>query len=221
MAKRKHHLEGQKFKNFTALELSEEKSKRGTRKWRCQCICGNIRFILASELKREKGQKSCGCISRQNMREERTTHGMSKTLLYGRWVGMKARCLNPKSTNYKDYGGRGIKICEAWLKFEGFMEWSLANGYNDELSIDRINGEGNYEPENCRWTTKEVQSNNRRTSTILSYKGENLPIKLWAERTGIARGTLAARVRVGWSIEDSLSIPTDKKNKGFRQDKRA
>lgn len=218
MERRGRNLEGQKFKNFTVLELSEEKSERGTRKWRCQCICGNIRYILASELKREKGQKSCGCIAIKNIRKARTTHGMSNTRLYSVWEGMKRRCMNSNSTNYKYYGGRGIKICEEWLKFEGFMEWSLANGYDDKLSIDRIDGNRNYEPSNCRWTTKGVQANNRSNSIKLCHEGEYVPISFLADKYEIPNGTLRARVNAGWSVEKSINTPLRKKNQVNEKD---
>lgn len=98
-------------------------------------------------------------------------HDMSRTILYRRWIDMKQRCFNPNCCNYKYYGARGITICDEWLDFKNFAEWSLKNGYSKELSIDRINNDGNYEPNNCRWTTKSVQGMSMRHKNSSGYVG--------------------------------------------------
>lgn len=213
MSKRKHHLTGQKIKMFTVLELSNEKDKNGRKKWKCQCECGNIRYILAQDLMRENGQKSCGCTSIQRIKDARTTHGMSKTRLYDIWDAMKGRCKNPKRTNFHDYGGRGIKVCDEWCEFENFMEWALKNGYTDDLSIDRIDFNGNYEPTNCQWVTQKAQMNNTRRTKTLSFDGKIMSMNLWAEEKGIKKRTLEARIKAGWSTEEALNTPTKKKTK--------
>ena len=106
--------------------------------------------------------KSCGCIKSQRIREGNTKHGLGTTRLYRIWKGIKGRTLNPKHKNYNDYGGRGITICDEWLDVQNFYNWAMANGYSDELSIDRIDNDGSYYPENCRWTTKSIQARNTR-----------------------------------------------------------
>ncbi|QMT16244.1 hypothetical protein H1Q58_09660 [Planococcus maritimus] len=208
MPKRKHELTGQKFKEFTVLNLSDMKDKNGKKKWRCRCSCGNIRYILASELMREKGQKSCGCTSIKNIKAARITHGMSKSRLYKIWSGMKGRCGRVSCTNYQYYGARGISVCEEWLDFVPFMIWSLSNGYTDELSIDRINSNGNYQPSNCRWTTQKVQMNNTTRTKKIAYNGEDLSITLWAEKLGIPKKVLVSRMKANWSTEKILSTPS-------------
>ncbi|MGE6612526.1 hypothetical protein ACQKFG_18590 [Peribacillus sp. NPDC076916] len=208
MAKRKYDLTGQKIKMFTVLELSNEKDKNGKKKWKCQCECGNIRYILAQDLMREKGQKSCGCNRIQSIREARITHGMSDTRLYDIWIAMKSRCENPKNTNYHHYGGREIKVCNEWREFENFMEWALNNGYTDELSIDRIDVNGDYEPSNCQWVTQKVQMNNTRRTKKLTYDGVTMSLTMWAEEVGISQQTLTQRIKSGWSIDKALTTPT-------------
>lgn len=123
--------------------------------------------------------------------------------LYGVWCAMKHRCSNPK---FKDYYGRGIRVCEEWQIFKPFEEWSKANGYREGLSIDRIDNDGNYCPENCRWTDKITQENNRRNNIQLEYKGEIKTISEWSRICGIKPWTINQRIRVGWSVEDALTV---------------
>ncbi|MED3952609.1 hypothetical protein P4603_10965 [Priestia aryabhattai] len=212
MPKRKYDLTGKKFKMFTVLELSKEKDKNGKKKWKCKCECGSIRYILAQDLMREKGQKSCGCNLAQSIRQARTTHGMSKERLYDIWFAMKNRCTNPHDFNYKYYGGRGIKVCKEWLVFEEFMKWSLENGYEKKLSIDRIDVNGNYEPSNCQWVTHKVQMNNTRRTKTLTFNGKTMSISMWAEEVGMKRQTLVQRLSSGWTIEEALTTPVRKRN---------
>ena len=147
--------------------------------------------------------------------------GMNDTRLYHIWNGMKARCYNAASMNYKYYGGRGIKICDEWKNnkgFEHFYEWSMANGYDDSLSIDRIDPNGNYEPSNCRWVTAVVQANNKRRNQTygkekkmtLTYKQTTLTPKEWGDRLGISEYVIRQRLRKGWSVEKTLETPIDK-----------
>jgi hypothetical protein len=119
---------------------------------------------------------------------------------------MKARCYKPTSARYYTHGARGIKVCDEWLSFEGFIKWALSNGYQENLTIDRINNDGNYEPSNCRWATPKEQANNRRTNHLLTYKGETHTTKEWSEITGINYCTLIGRInRLGWSTEKTLN----------------
>lgn len=218
MPKRKYDLTGQRFRMFTVLELSNQKDKNGKKKWKCECDCGNIRYLLAQDLMRERGQISCGCMSIQRIREARTTHGMSKTRIYDIWGAMKSRCNKPNHTHYIDYGGRGIIVCDEWKKFENFLDWAMKNGYTDELSIDRIDVNGNYEPNNCRWATQKEQMNNTRRTKKLTYDGVTMSTSMWAEKLGIPQRTLKERIKSGWSIEEVLTTPTRKNRENIQKD---
>lgn len=123
---------------------------------------------------------------------------------------MLSRCRNPKIRSYKDYGSRGIKVCEEWLEFENSYKWALSSGYKENLTIDRIDVDKDYSPENCRWATTKQQARNRRTSVFITYKGETKVLKDWAIEYGINSCTLTGRLERGWSIEDALNKPVKK-----------
>jgi hypothetical protein len=135
------------------------------------------------------------------------THGMSRTRIYRIWSGMKGRCCRPSSSGYNDYGGRGITICDEWKNdFTSFYSWAIENGYNDSLSIDRIDVNGNYEPNNCRWATQHEQRINQRQISI-TYNGETKSLLEWALKTGISYEVLNYRVRSGWKPKEILTTP--------------
>lgn len=142
-------------------------------------------------------------------------HNMSNTRIYCIWDGMKQRCRNSKSKRYKDYGGRGIKICSEWLDkengFINFYNWSMANGYKENLTIDRIDIDGNYEPLNCRWITNKEQQKNKRNNRYIVYNNENKTISEWAQIYNINTGTICSRLQSGWDIEKALTTPARKK----------
>lgn len=141
-------------------------------------------------------------------------HGMEGTRLYKIWDRMKQRCRNPNNTNYKHYGERGIEVCEDWNDFSNFMNWSYENGYNESLSIDRIDVNGNYCPDNCRWVSQKEQNNNKRNNHYLTFGGRTLTLAEWGDATGILPATIQHRIaRDGWSVEDALTIPPKKGNK--------
>lgn len=134
-------------------------------------------------------------------------HGMRHTRLYDIWRGMKQRCYNPKTNRYKNYGGRGICVCDEWKNdFQSFYNWAISSGYSDDLTIDRINTDGNYEPGNCRWATVKQQANNRTSNNIVEFNGESHTLTQWSEITGIKMATIWARLQKGWSVSDALTV---------------
>jgi hypothetical protein len=156
--------------------------------------------------------KSCGCLRVDNGHRQLTKHGNSETKLYYVYSGMKQRCNNKNSHAYKNYGGRGIKICDEWTDFTVFQDWAIKNGYKENagLSIDRIDVNGNYCPENCRWTTIDTQSNNKRSNKYFEMNGECYSIAEWVKKLGGSSSLIHARLRRGWSIEQALLRPVRK-----------
>lgn len=133
-------------------------------------------------------------------------HGHKNDRLYNIWARMKQRCENPKLYGYKDYGGRGITVCAEWHEFTPFYDWAMTHGYKENLTIDRIDLNGNYEPSNCRWVTMKVQANNKRRNHLITLNGETHTISEWARITGINKSTIRNRIVLyGWNIEKALT----------------
>lgn len=151
--------------------------------------------------------KSCGCLGREC--RDQTTHGESHTRLNNIWYGMKARCLNPNSDAYSNYGGRGIDICDEWVHdYVSFRDWALSNGYADDLTLDRINVNLGYYPDNCRWATNKQQSNNKRNNVLLDYNGTKFTYSELADLAGISMNTLWMRInKLGWTVEKAVNTP--------------
>lgn len=200
---------GKKFGRLTALRFSHTKNYK--QYWIFKCDCGNEHITQLSHVKRGK-IKSCGCYLKEHRRQFVKTHGLSKTRIYKTWKSMKHRVLNKKDKRYHDYGGRGILICDEWKNnFLSFYNWAMKNGYKDNLTIDRIDVNGNYEPSNCRWATPLIQANNQRRNHYITYNGKTQSMSDWARELGISYTVLRARINsYFWSIEKSLTTPVSK-----------
>ena len=184
-------LTGQRFGRLTVLEFVPNNKPHSY--WRCRCDCGNITIVSRKCLIGEETQ-SCGCL----FMEYCTKHKQSNTRIYRIWSGIKERCYNPNKNEFKSYGGRGIKMCLEWKDdFETFYDWAMANGYSVELSIDRIDVNGNYEPNNCRWADAKTQGGNLRKNIIVTYRSEKVCLSEAARRANISKETLKARYRNG------------------------
>lgn len=171
----------------------------------CQCDCGNQIEVSTNSL--NKGNtKSCGCLHRDylnNSRPNSIKHGDSKSRLYTIWRDMKLRCYNEKQIGYKNYGARGIKVCDEWLyDFISFKNWAMDNGYQNDLTLDRLDNDGNYEPSNCKWSTQKEQSNHKRNNRYVVYRGEKHTIAEWSNLTGIAYHLIWSKLKNGYSVDD-------------------
>lgn len=208
----KLNLVGKRFGRLTVIEDSGERTPKHQVKWHCVCDCGNHVYVPTCYLT-TGDTRSCGCLFRETCKQPNTLrHGDASpngkhTRLYESWHQMRKRCNNPKDHNYRNYGGRGITVCTEWETYEKFRDWALNNGYATDLSIDRIDVNGNYEPSNCRWADSITQGNNRRTNRFIEYNGEKHTLAEWARLTGISDDTLAHRLKDGWSIEDVFNKP--------------
>lgn len=182
-------LIGQKYGRLTVVEFCGIKNRKAT--WKCVCDCGMVVIATGNNL-RSGTTKSCGCLRRETTRargKANTTHGNShdnRTRLYTIWCGMRQRCSNRNRTAYPLYGGKGVLVCDEWNNFDAFKAWALSHGYADNLSIDRIDHNGNYEPDNCRWITisENVARANKNHTTRKVIRGEGLPEVSQPQRIG-------------------------------------
>jgi len=205
-------LTGQKFHNLTVLSFAY-RDKKNTY-WLCKCNCGNKKIIRGSHLT-SGNTKSCGCLMKYNItrrNKENAIHGKSNTRLYTIYAGMKARCLKPNTNSYENYGEKGITICNEWLNdFMCFYNWAINNGYKENLSLERIDNNQGYEPSNCKWIEKKLQSRNIKSNKMISFRGKTLCMAEWAEQLGINYNTLNSRLgKYNWSIKKALTTPTKK-----------
>lgn len=195
---------GKRFEKIFVLSFSH-KDNRGKKYYKCLCDCGKEKIIRGDCLNKTK---SCGCIRISKLRELVTTHNSSRTRLYRIHKAIISRCYRKSAINYKLYGERGIRVCEDWLKnFMSFKKWAISSGYKDNLTIDRIDVNGNYCPENCRWSTEKEQANNRRSNRMLSFNKKTLNMEEWSDKTGVENYNIYNRLKRGWSIEKTLTTP--------------
>ena len=197
---------------FGKLEVVSYSHSRNGAYWLCKCDCGNTSVARGTSL-RAGEVKSCGCGSleaaRKNAEASRTKHGFAhKERLYETWKNMKRRCYNPTNKRAKFYAEKCVTVCDEWRDdYLAFRSWALANGYNDTLKIDRIDNDGDYCPENCRWATDKVQANNQSRNRLLTYNGETLTMAQWADKLGYSYSAINHRVQRGWSMERIVNTP--------------
>lgn len=214
-------LTNQRFGRLVAIEIVGF-NKRNRPIWRCKCDCGNYYEVIADSL-RSGNTTSCGCYHKELVSKlgKRTiqyntkrTHGKSRTRLHHIWKHMRQRCINPNDKDYGDYGERGITLCDEWFNdFESFYNWAMENGYEENLTIDRINVDEGYSPDNCRWVTWKEQQRNKRNNYYVDYNGEKISISELAEKIGIKYTTLYQRLeKLHWSLEKAISTPVKERS---------
>lgn len=191
----------------------DKNDKWGNTRWVCLCSCGKKNIVRGSKL-RSGNTKSCGCFFRIIPHK---IHGMSGTKTYKSWDAMKQRCSNKNKSGYHRYGGRGIKVCDRWMKFENFYK-DMEDKPNG-LTLDRIDNDGNYEPGNCRWATWKQQASNKLKSggnpRLISINGKTQNITAWSKEFNISRNLVYSRLFSGWTVKRALSTPVNKNKSRF------
>jgi hypothetical protein len=204
-------LTGEVYGRLTVLH--REPRKPGDRykgaRWVCQCACGTVKSIPSNSLRRPKPWTpvtSCGCLAKDILVARLQTHRMSDTSLYRRWNGLRQRCENPRNPDYASYGGRGIRVCPEWISFEEFARWALNAGYDESLTIDRIDNDKGYSPDNCRWVSIRDNCNNTSRTPKYDFFGERMTIPDAARKFDCSYAALYDRIRrKGQSPETSVS----------------
>lgn len=215
-------LIGKRFGRLIVIKKAP-RLKSNTTRWECKCDCGKIIQTTRSSLI-SGDSKSCGCyrteLSKERLSAMNTKHNLSKTRIYRIWMGMKARTKGYDKSNNKHYFDRGIKLCNEWDKsFIDFYSWAISKGYNDKLTIDRIDVNGNYEPSNCRWATITQQNRNKTTTAYLTLNDETLSMGEWKEKLGLPFSTMINRKNRGLTDEQVLNIKRERV-KGIRKSRK-
>lgn len=198
-------LTGQKFGKL--LVVSREPSKNGRAMWLCKCECGNYTTVKGNKLSTGH-TKSCGCLQIYKASKLNRTHGESKTRLYKTWQGIKKRCYNTSNRDYIHYGGRGIAVCDEWRNsYLTFKDWAINNGYSDNLTIDRIDVNGNYEPNNCRWVTMKQQARNSSHNRYVTINNKTHCLSEWCEILNLNYRNVLNRINnLGWTVSEALEL---------------
>lgn len=205
-------ITGKRFGRLVVEGIAPERSRTGKVLWRCRCDCGIVKEILGCNIKRGLS-RSCGCgvieaAHRPNPKNRK--HGFAGTWVYRVWSKMIDRCYNPSAKHYKDYGGRGIRVCDRWkLSIAAFYE-DMGDRPTPQHKLERVANNGDYCPDNCRWATPKEQANNRRSSRVIEYNGEKLTLTAWADRFGINAQTLSRRLEMGWPLDEAFTEPPGK-----------
>lgn len=209
-------LTGQTFGRWEVLGRGEDRispnAKRVYRMWTCRCSCKKhtVKDVYEFNLLNGKSN-SCGCLNSEKTVERNKTHMLSNTRLYSIWSNIKKRCNNKNDPRYSSYGGRGINVCAEWSNnFLSFYTWAISNGYKDNLSIDRIDNNKGYSPNNCKWSTNQEQSNNRRSNHNININGTTKTLTEWSKQFGIDNDLVSYRIKHGWSPEKALFTPVYK-----------
>ena len=202
-------LTGRKFERLTVIERAENKGERVC--WKCKCDCGK-EVIVYSKTLLSGATKSCGCLHKEINSNIHKTHGKSKSRIYRIWSGMLRRCNNKNDKRYTNYGGRGIKV--EFKSFEEFYDWSINNGYKDNLTIYRIDNNGNYSKSNCRWTDNKTQTNNKRNNHYITLNNETKTLMQWCEFYKMDYDLVKNRINnLYWEPLKALTTPKRTKNK--------
>ena len=199
-------LIGKTFCRLTVKSVAQQKGRR--RYVDCLCECGS-KLVVRVDCLLSGHSRSCGCLHREIVRQNSTTHGKTNSREHAIWIAMRQRCTNPKNDRFGYYGARGIRVCERWESFEAFLEdmGQCPGGH----SIERSDNNGNYDPNNCHWGTRKEQMRNTRTNRLITFRSRTQCVAEWAEQLGISHTALRARLRNGWSISRALLTPVQKR----------
>lgn len=200
-------LTGQKFGRLTVIKRGEN-TNLGLARWVCKCDCGNEVLVPGSSL-RNGHTTSCGCYKQEVVKTCSITHGMRHERIYTIWTSIKTRCYNQHSNRHHIYSDRNIGMCDEWKNdFQCFYDWAMANGYTDKLTIDRIDNDKGYSPDNCRWVTNKENCQNKRNNINITYKGKTQCLSAWCEELGLNYKTVHKKiVYQGFDIERAFTTP--------------
>ena len=198
---RARDISGESFGRLTAIAIVENRNH--VYHWLCICECGSDVVVRTASLV-SGNTKSCGCLSLDVSRNRFLSHGLSDTREYNAWKSMQARCNSQGNASYSRYGGRGISVCERWESLENFI-LDMGKHPGEGYSIDRIDNDGDYTPENCRWATRKEQTRNMKTNRMLKLGSETLCVAEWADRIGVYPNLIHNRLQLGWSDEKALT----------------
>lgn len=207
-------ITGKRFNRLVVIERANN-AKGGIPVWKCLCDCGKTTFVRGSNLK-NGAVKSCGCL--RNDTKPALTHNMSNSRLYRIWAGIKSRCYTKSSRAYQNYGNRGIKVCDEWKdSFDSFMEWAISHGYTEKLTIERIDVNGDYCPDNCTWIPFNEQQGNRRNCYAFEYNGRVQNLADWCKELNLPYGLIHNRInKLGWDFERAINEPVDIKKRNHK-----